>query len=74
MAKSAASEAKAKLVVRHAQAGDVAAVQKLYKKVYPGMSPYSADQLRGQINNFPQGQFVATYEDAVVGYCATFRI
>ncbi|MEQ8804957.1 MAG: hypothetical protein RIE16_04220, partial [Rhodospirillales bacterium] len=69
--KSATNDAKAKLVVRHARAADVRAVQKLYKKVYPGMSAYSSDQLRGQINNFPQGQFVATYEDEIVGYCAT---
>ena len=72
--KTATNDAKAKLVVRHAREGDVPAIQKLYKKVYPGMSSYSSDQLRGQINNFPQGQFVATYEDEIVGYCATFRI
>jgi predicted amidohydrolase/GNAT superfamily N-acetyltransferase len=74
MPDSTMPEAKAKLIVRHAQAADVAAIRRLYKKVYPKLSPYKADQLRGQINNFPQGQFVATYEDQIVGYCATFRI
>ena len=38
------------------------------------MPGYSAAALRGQINHFPAGQFVATVADQVVGYCATFRI
>lgn len=67
-------EEKAKLVVRLANARDVAAIQMLCRKVYPDMEPYSGDQLRGHINHFPSGQFVATYEGAIVGYCATFRI
>ena len=74
MPTEATNEAKAKLIVRHARLSDVEAVRRLYRKVYPQLEPYKADQLRGQINNFPQGQFVAVYEDQVVGYCATFRI
>lgn len=38
------------------------------------MVNYSTDALRGQINHFPQGQFVVEYEKAIVGYCATFKI
>jgi len=30
--------------------------------------------LRGQINRFPEGQFVAEYNGNIVGYCATFII
>ncbi|PIW25935.1 MAG: carbon-nitrogen hydrolase [Rhodospirillales bacterium CG15_BIG_FIL_POST_REV_8_21_14_020_66_15] len=74
MAQAKSNETRARLIVRHARLGDVEAVRELYRKVYPQMEPYKADQLRGQINNFPKGQFVAIYEDQVVGYCATFRI
>ena len=35
---------------------------------------YSAAQLLGQLHQFPEGQFVATYESRIIGYCATFRI
>lgn len=65
---------KPKLVIRNATLSDVQAVLKLTSKVYPQMPPYSIDMLRGQVNNYSDGQFVAVYEDSVVGYCATFRI
>ena len=38
------------------------------------MGTYSRAMLLGQIHNFPEGQFVAEYEGAIVGYCATFLI
>jgi predicted amidohydrolase/predicted N-acetyltransferase YhbS len=65
---------KPKLIVRTATMADVLEVRRLCREVYKEMEPYSADQLRGHINNFPAGQFVATYDGRVVGYCATFRI
>lgn len=68
------SDERPKLVVRNAVLGDVGEVLALYPKVYPGVASYSAAQLRGQIQRFPTGQFVAIYEGRVVGYCATFRI
>jgi hypothetical protein len=43
-------------------------------RAYPGIENYSAGQARGQINNFPDGQFVATLEFTIVGYCASSRI
>ncbi len=74
MAKTQAAENKPKLVIRNATAGDVPAIRALCAKVYTDMPTYGSDQLRGQILNFPAGQFVAIFEDEVVGYCATFRI
>ncbi|HBO92737.1 MAG TPA: carbon-nitrogen hydrolase, partial [Gammaproteobacteria bacterium] len=38
------------------------------------MYGYSEGAVTGQINHFPQGQFVIIINDTVVGYCATFRI
>lgn len=68
------NESKAKLITRNATLDDAIAIRKLIEKVYPHFPSYSIDQLSGQINNYPQGQFVAVYEDIIVGYCATFRI
>jgi predicted amidohydrolase/GNAT superfamily N-acetyltransferase len=67
-------EEKPKLIVRNARLSDVGEIRALCGKVYTDVEPYSRDQLRGQINNYPEGQFVAVYDGAVVGYCATFRI
>ena len=64
-------ETKAKLVVRPAALTDVAAISALTAKVYGAAEGYTRAQLRGQINNFPEGTFVAEYEGDVVGYCAT---
>jgi len=38
------------------------------------MPPYSPAMLRGQINHFQEGTFVAVYKEEIVGYCATFAI
>lgn len=62
------------LVVRNAELGDIPSLIALNKRVYPDMPPYSADMLRGQINHFREGTFVAVYEEEIVGYCATFVI
>jgi GNAT superfamily N-acetyltransferase len=64
----------ATLEVRQARAGDVPAILALIGRAYPGIESYSPGQILGQINNFPEGQFVAVFEDAIVGYCASSRI
>jgi predicted amidohydrolase/ribosomal protein S18 acetylase RimI-like enzyme len=65
-----------RLIVRNAELSDVPAIADLSARVYSGsgMQGYSHASIRGQINNFPQGQFVVTVGDSVVGYCATFQI
>ncbi|GAA3964849.1 carbon-nitrogen hydrolase family protein [Allohahella marinimesophila] len=76
------------LMLRNATLRDVPAIIKLSRRVYEGtgMYGYTEGPLIGQINTFPEGQFVAVLaesdddkaaEDAaevVVGYCATFRV
>jgi len=49
----------AKLEVRLAVPTDVPGILALISRAYPGIENYSAGQVRGQINNFPDGQFVA---------------
>lgn len=68
---------KAKLVLRNATQRDIPAIRALTAKVYAALGSdgaYSEAQLRGHQHHFGEGQFVAVYEDAIVGYCATFRI
>ena len=66
-----------KLIVRQAALADIAGIRDLMAKAYPAFGPtgvYSEAQLRGQMHQFREGQFVATYEGRIIGYCATFRI
>lgn len=64
------------LEVRPARISDIPTIQALSEKVYAGsgMGAYPADMLRGQINQFSEGQFVVAQGDKVIGYCATFII
>ena len=65
-----------KLVIRNARISDVPSIAELSARVYAGtgMYGYPEGALTGQINNFPEGQFVILVDEKVVGYCATFRI
>ncbi|HEY9554334.1 GNAT family N-acetyltransferase [Allosphingosinicella sp.] len=66
---------KAKLEVRLARPADAAGIVALVERVYADrMSGYSRDMIRAQINNYPEGQFVALYEGTIVGYCASMRL
>ena len=64
----------ARLKIREASLEDVPAVSRLVERVYPGMPPYPDAMLRGQINAFPEGVWVAELGDDIVGYCATIRL
>jgi predicted amidohydrolase/GNAT superfamily N-acetyltransferase len=65
---------KARLEVRPARPADVARISALVKRVYEDLAPYTASQIRGQINNFPGGCFVAIMDGTLVAYCASMRI
>jgi len=64
-------DTKAKLLIRNATLDDVAPIVALSRRVYAVELSYSPQQVRGQINNFPDGVFVAVYDDKIVGYCVT---
>src|SRR5579862_5189626 len=68
------SKGRARLEIRNALPSDVARILALIARAYPGMPNYSAAMVRGQINNHPQGAFVAVYEGDIVGYAATMRV
>ncbi len=66
-----------KLVIRNAVSTDIDGIRAVMTKAYSSLGVhgvYSAAQLLGQLHQFPEGQFVATYESRIIGYCATFRI
>ncbi|MEO6389113.1 MAG: bifunctional GNAT family N-acetyltransferase/carbon-nitrogen hydrolase family protein [Croceibacterium sp.] len=65
---------KARLEVRQAETGDVHRIAALVRRVYDNFAPYTLGEIRGQLNNFPPGCFVAILDGKLVGYCASMRI
>ena len=68
------TRAKARLEVRQAELGDVRAIADLVRRVYDDMPAYTHGEIRGQLNNYPDGCFVAKLDGKLVGYCATMRL
>ncbi len=68
------NETAPRLEVRRATLADIPAIRALCTKVYRDEPPYSTAQLKGQMQNFPQGQFVAVFDGQIIGYCSTFRV
>lgn len=64
---------KISLTIRNAKKGDSLNIQALCEKVY-AMKPYDLDVLRAQIENFPEGQFVAELNGKIVGYSASIIV
>lgn len=65
---------KARLEIRQARAGDVPGIAQLVRRVYDDMPAYTYGEVRGQLNNFPEGCFVAVLDGKIVGYCATMQM
>jgi N-acetylglutamate synthase-like GNAT family acetyltransferase len=65
---------KARLEVRNATTADIPEILGLIERAYTELAGYNEGQLRGQLNNFGEGCFVALLDGKLVGYCATFRI
>ena len=68
------SQSKAKLIIRPARRKDARALAELSAKVYGAADAFTQAEVRGQINNFGEGQFVAEYEGLIVGHCATLIV
>jgi predicted amidohydrolase len=62
------------LEIRNARISDIPAILALTARVYPEEGPYQPGVIRGQINAFPEGQFVAVFGGEVVGYAATLQL
>ncbi|EIZ81081.1 carbon-nitrogen family hydrolase [Novosphingobium sp. Rr 2-17] len=64
----------AKLIIRPATVADAPVIARLSVKVYGRVDAFTRAEIRGQITNFPEGQFVAEYEGKIVGHCATMIV
>lgn len=64
----------AKLIIRNATLADTGAISRLSVKIYGQREGLKVAHVRGQINNFPEGQYVAEYEGKIVGHCATLIV
>ena len=71
---NSAIAAKPKLILRTAGISDAAEMAALSRQVYGDAQGSTEDALKGQINQFPEGQFIAEYEGRIVGFCSTFII
>lgn len=65
---------KPRLEIRVAEPQDIPGILALIERSYPEMGGYTPGHIKGQLNNFPGGQFVAVFEGTIVGYCASSRI
>ncbi|MGH8234592.1 MAG: GNAT family N-acetyltransferase [Rhodanobacteraceae bacterium] len=61
-------------MVRNTSEDDIPRIVALSARIYGPEFGYSPEMLSGQLARFPQGLFVAVYDDRVIGYCATFRV
>jgi predicted amidohydrolase/ribosomal protein S18 acetylase RimI-like enzyme len=68
------NEEKPRLFIRNANLKDIPDIIRLTQAAYPGLPPYTPAHLQGHMQNFPEGQFVAVYDNKIVGYCATIRV
>ena len=69
-----ATNTKARLEVRQAKPKDVRAIADLVRRAYDDLPAYTQGEIRGQVNNYPEGCFIARLDGVIVGYCATMRL
>ena len=65
---------KARLEIRQAKVSDVRAIADLVRRAYDDLPAYTHGEIRGQLNNYPEGCFVAKLDGKLVGYCASIRL
>ena len=65
---------KARLEVRQAKLKDVREIADLVRRAYVALPPYTLGEIRGQLNNYRDGCFVAKLDGVIVGYCASMRL
>nr|WP_298928649.1 bifunctional GNAT family N-acetyltransferase/carbon-nitrogen hydrolase family protein [uncultured Erythrobacter sp.] len=65
---------KARLEVRQAELKDVRAIGDLVRRAYADLPAYTQGEIRGQINNYSSGCFIAKLDGKIVGYCASMRL
>lgn len=74
MARTDTSTPTARLEIRQARPADARAIGELIRRAYTDMPAYTQGEIRGQLNNYPEGCFIAKLDGEVVGYCASMRL
>lgn len=64
----------ASLIVRNATLKDVPGISNVVENVYSDMPAWTLDAIKSQITAFPEGQFVALFDDKIIGYSASIRV
>lgn len=64
----------ARLIVRQAMIKDIRGIAALVRRTYDDLPAYKQSEIRGQINNFAEGCFVALLDETIVGYCASMQL
>lgn len=72
--KKRATAKKIKLIIRQATTHDIDGIVALSENVYGENESITDEMCRGQLANFPEGQFVAEYNEKIIGHCATFIV
>ena len=62
----AQSAIRANVKVRTLEPGDIEAIQDIHRACFPGMKPWTEDQLRSQLQHFPEGQIGVEVDGALV--------
>ena len=69
-----ATNTKARLEVRQAKPKDIREIADLVRRAYDDLPAYTQGEIRGQINNYAEGCFIAKLDGTIVGYCASMRL
>jgi GNAT superfamily N-acetyltransferase len=62
------------VIIRNTTAAHFDNIRELQKKVYPGLKPWSYEQLENHLKVFAEGQFVADLDGKIVGTSSSFII
>ena len=64
----------AEVIIRNTTPAHFDNIRELQRKVYPGLKPWSYEQLENHLKVFAEGQFVADLEGRIVGTSSSFII
>ncbi|MEJ2616308.1 MAG: GNAT family N-acetyltransferase [Ignavibacteriaceae bacterium] len=64
----------AEVIIRNTTPAHFDDIRELQRKVYPGLKPWSYEQLENHLKVFAEGQFIADLEGKIVGTSSSFII
>ncbi|GJL97608.1 MAG: hydrolase YhcX [Hyphobacterium sp.] len=64
----------ARLLIRNAEARDIADIIALQMRAFPKLEPDEPGMIKGRLERFPEGQFVVELDGQLAGWASTFII